>query len=53
MKIKYIIQMIVILVATLFFLFIGVEYEIWRWHMFQSLTHNQIGFWTYLFLFHR
>jgi hypothetical protein len=40
----------IFLLVVLFF-FLGVGLEIWRWHVFQSLTHNQVSFWTYIFLF--
>jgi hypothetical protein len=32
-------------------IFLGVSYEIWRWHTFQEVTHSHIGFWKWTFLF--
>lgn len=41
---------IYILVISLF-IFLGVEFEIWRWHTFQQLTHSSVPFWKYMLLF--
>jgi hypothetical protein len=29
----------------------GISYEIFRWHTFQELTHSDIGYWKWQFLY--
>lgn len=40
-----------ILLILALVIFGSYEFEMWKWHLFQKLTHSKISFLEYMFLF--